>query len=76
MPSVPGRTIDVNERGVVLDRLEEIAHLALLVDDVVGEEEAARRQPREDEIEEPLVVGLPRVEKDEVERARRASEFP
>ena len=76
MPSVPGFTIDVKSAGMMLDRIEEIAHLALFVDDVVREEEAARAQTREDEIEEPLVVGLPRVEKHEIERAGQPSESP
>ena len=42
-------------------------HLILLVDDVVRHEYAAGRQAREHQVEELLVVGLPRVEKHEIE---------
>ena len=49
---------------------------ALLVHDVVREEQAARPQARQHQVEEPLVVALPGVEKHEVERRRRASGSP
>ena len=43
-PSSRRRTMDVASAGLCSIAAEEIAHLALLVDDVVGEEEAARRR--------------------------------
>jgi hypothetical protein len=53
-----------------VDRLEEVAHLLLLVHDVVTEKQPAGPQPRKHHVEKPLVVALPGVEEDEVERAR------
>ena len=64
------------QRGVILDRGEEIAHFGLLVHHVVRQEQAARPQAREHEIEEALVVLLPRVEKDELELALDLRDFP
>ena len=58
------------QRRLFLDRVEEIPHLAALVHDVVREEQAALVQPRIHHVEESLVVLLPRVEEDEIERAR------
>ena len=68
IPSPDGDDDRRPQRRVLLDRVEEIPHLAALVDDVVGEEQPARVEPRVDHVEEPLVVLLPRVEEDEVER--------
>ena len=47
-----------------------------LVDDVVREEEPAAPDAREGHVEELLVVALPRVDEDEVERAGSAWERP
>ncbi len=47
MPSPDGVTIEVSSPRRVVDRVEEVAHLAALVHDVVREEEAAAVQPRQ-----------------------------
>src|SRR4029453_2375477 len=52
---------------MVLDRRKKIAHLRLLVDGVVREQQAARTEPRKRQIEESLVVAFPGVEKQEIE---------
>src|SRR5215510_6464557 len=54
---------------MVLNGLEKRLHLRRFVDNVVGEENAARVEPWVDDVEEPFVVWLPRVEEDEIERA-------
>jgi len=54
---------------VVQNGAEKRLHLIFLVDDVVRHEYAAGRQAREHQVEELLVVGLPRVEKHEIESA-------
>ena len=69
IPSPDGDTIVVQSDGLRLDRVQEVSHLAALVHDVVREEQAALVEPRIDQVEESLVVLLPRVEEDEVERA-------
>src|SRR5262245_53753695 len=56
---------------MLLHGVEKIPHLAALVDDVVGQEEARTVEARIDEVEEALVVFLPGVEEDEVESARQ-----
>ena len=71
IPSPDGVTIEVTSARIGADRVQEVPHLALLVDDVVGEEQSARRQPRQHQIEKALVIALPRVEEHEVERARQ-----
>ena len=53
------------------DPFEEVAHLVLLVDHVVAEEEPAFVEPRIGEIEELDVVALPGVDEDAVEWARQ-----
>ena len=58
------------------DGAEEVGHLVFLVDDVVREEQAAGGDAREDEVEEFLVVRLPRVEEDEVEGAGQLRDLP
>ena len=68
MPSPDGRHDGRQEPRIILDRGEEIAHLVLLVDDVVREEEAARDEAREHQIEEPFVVAFPGVDEHEIER--------
>ena len=75
MPSPDGDTIDDSTPGWVRTVVQEVAHLVRLVHDVVRDEQAALVEAREDQFEEPLVVLLPRVEEDEVERAgqRRGS---
>src|SRR4051812_28536951 len=60
---------------MTLDGIEEIAHLSLFVDDIVREEQAVRRQAREDEIEEPFVIDLPRIQKYKIERAGHLRNF-
>src|SRR6185295_17094026 len=57
------------EPRIRVDRVQEVAHFRLLVHDVVREQESARPEPGHHEIEEALVVALPRVEKHEVEGA-------
>src|SRR5262249_27666291 len=54
---------------VLLNRHQEIPHLAALVHDIVDEQQPARPQPREDQVEEPLVIALPGVEEYEIEVA-------
>ena len=53
----------------MVNGVEKITHLAPFVDDVVPEKEPARLEPRHDQIEKPLVVLLPGVQKHEVDRA-------
>ena len=53
---------------VILDRGEEVAHLVLLVEHVVREEQAAGREAGQHQVEEGFVVALPRVHEDEIER--------
>src|SRR5262245_35811754 len=62
---VAGGDGGVQGLGMRGDGAEEIQHLVLLVDHVVGHEEATGRDARKHEIEELLVVGLPGVEEDE-----------
>ena len=50
-PSPDGATIVVNRSGLRATVVEEIAHLVALVEHVVGEEEAAARQPRVHHVE-------------------------
>ena len=53
------------------DRPQEGLHLALFVDNVVSHKHAAGVQPWVDHVEELLVVGLPGIEEDKIERARQ-----
>src|SRR5689334_17853220 len=52
---------------MALDGLEKRLHLRRLVDDVMSEEEAAGIEPRVNDVEEPFVVRLPRVEEHQIE---------
>src|SRR4029453_18765772 len=54
---------------MVLNSFEKRLHLRRLVDNVVGEEEATRVEPRVDDVEEAFVVRLPRVEEHQIEAA-------
>src|SRR5688572_33300119 len=57
------------------DSLQEIGHVVLLVDHVVGEEQPAGCQAWKDQVEELLVVGLPRIEEDQIERPRHGGDL-
>src|SRR5215203_4360064 len=67
--ALAGRRDDGGEQvGVRFDRAQEVLHLVAFIDDVVREEQATLGQARVHEIEELLVVRLPRVEEHEVNR--------
>ncbi len=71
----PGDTMVVTACGCVSMAVRKSLHLALLVHDVVGEEQPAGVDAREHHVEELLVVRLPGVQEHEVERALELRDF-